>query len=141
MGASLKNYSCCLKEQSRAGPSVSKRTNCLQAWNKILPHSHHEFLVNNDQASICIIIKNIFLKKKIIKIQWKSQNMSLPIIFVWLTIVFVWLSATIDYFKNNYLEYFFHKNHEFSIQKEIKKKKNLAKPHSSTSKPITIKKY
>ena len=39
--------------------------------------------------------------------------------FVWLTIVFVWLSATIDYFKNNYLEYFFHKNHKFSIQKEI----------------------
>ena len=38
MGASLKNCSCCLKEQSRAGPSAPERTNCLRAWIKILPH-------------------------------------------------------------------------------------------------------
>ena len=36
--ASLKNCSCYLKEQSRAGPSAPKRTNCLRAWIKILPH-------------------------------------------------------------------------------------------------------
>ena len=37
MGASLKNYSCCLKEQSCAGPSAPEQTNCLRAWNKSSP--------------------------------------------------------------------------------------------------------
>ena len=38
MGANLKNCSCRLKEQNRAGPSALERTNCLQVWNKILPY-------------------------------------------------------------------------------------------------------
>ena len=39
VGASLKNYSRRLKEQSRASPSALEWTNCLRAWNKILPHN------------------------------------------------------------------------------------------------------
>ena len=38
--ASLKNCSCRLKEQSRAGPSTLEQTNYLRAWNKILPHKY-----------------------------------------------------------------------------------------------------
>ena len=39
VGASLKNYSRRLKEQSRASPLALEWTNCLRAWNKILPHN------------------------------------------------------------------------------------------------------
>ena len=40
VGASLKNYSRRLKEQSCASPLTLEWTNCLRAWNKILPHKH-----------------------------------------------------------------------------------------------------
>ena len=39
VGASLKNCSCRLKEQSRAGPSIPERANCLQ--NKSSPTKRH----------------------------------------------------------------------------------------------------
>ena len=37
VGASLKNCSCRLKEQSHAGSSAPERTNCLRAWIKSSP--------------------------------------------------------------------------------------------------------
>ena len=39
VGVSLKNYSRRLKEQSCASPLTLEWTNCLRAWNKILPHN------------------------------------------------------------------------------------------------------
>ena len=47
VGASLKNCSCRLKEQSCADPSTPKQTNCLWAWIKILPHINHGQKKNN----------------------------------------------------------------------------------------------
>ena len=69
------------------------------------------YLYKNPKSSICNIIKIIF--KKLIKIQLQKPKYVTSDYFCLTNYCFCLLSATIEYFKNNYSKYFFHKNHKF----------------------------